>query len=100
MNREGEGKIKIEAKRRVQHSPFDFYPESYAALSREYWFTLFVSGFLIMWVSEYLGWRTGIAWFFISNFISMILVRIDMTANANVVLSYERKNSQFLSLLN
>ena len=96
-----EEKTKMQSRRSARHSMFDFYPESYAALSLEYWFTLFISGILIMWVFGLLGWRVGIAWFFLSNFISILLVRIDMTANANVLLWYEKRNTNyFTGLLN
>ena len=92
-------KIRTEIKRK-EPTIYSLNEESYQMLSNGYWFTLFISGILFIWAFGFLGWRTGIGWFFLSNFISVFFVRLDIGLTGNVVLWYERKHNNISSLLN
>ena len=96
-----EQKIKKESRRRAGPHIYSFDEESYASLSNGYWFTLLMSGLLFMWAFGYLGWRTGIGWFFLSNLISVLLVRFELACNSSVLLWHEKKQERFVeNLLN
>ena len=89
-----------QAGRRKEPSIYTYHPESYQMLSNGYWITLFISGILFMWAFHWLGLRTGIGWFFLSNFLSVILVRIEMIFNANIILWHENKKREQIFLNN
>ena len=92
-------KIRTEIKRK-EPTIYSLNEESYQMLSNGYWFTLFISGILFIWAFGLLGWRTGIGWFFLSNFIAVFLVRLDIALTGNIVLWYERRHNNISSLLN
>lgn len=94
-----EQKIRMESRKRVEPHIYSFDEESYAALSNGYWFTLLVSGLLFMWAFGYLDWRTGIGWFFLSNLISVLLIRFELACNSSVLLWNEKKQERFISNL-
>ena len=89
---------KIGRKKTIPHI-YSFDEESYASLSNGYWFTLLVSGLLFMWSFRYLDWCTGIGWFFLSNFMSVLLVRLEMAFNSSVLIKHEKQRGNFVSNL-
>lgn len=91
---------KINRSKTIPHI-YSFDEECYASLGNGHWFTLFVSGLLFMWAFGYLGWKTGSAWSFLSNLISVLLIRFEMACNSSVLLWHERKKERFVeNLLN
>ena len=94
-----QGRIKMEVKRK-EPTIYSLNEESYQMLSNGYWFTLFISGILFMWAFGLLGWRTGIGWFFLSNFVAVFLVRLDIALTGNVVLWYQRRSNHVSNSLN
>lgn len=79
-------KIKFENRRKHEPSIYTDDPESYEMLCGGYWITLLISGICFMWAFGQLNWLTGIGWFFLSNLISVILVRFEMIFKSNFIL--------------
>lgn len=96
---ETQQKIRKGNRKRTGPHIYSFDEESYAALSNGYWFTLLVSGLLFMWAFGYLDWRTGIGWFFLSNLISVLLIRFELACNSSILLWHEKKKERFIENL-
>ena len=76
-----------------KESPYVIDEELYAKLDFSYHMLLFISSLFFLHALHYLNWWSGIGWFFFSRFVSILLVRWDISRNANLILWYEKKNN-------
>lgn len=73
--------VRTSGKWRERNPLYKTNEESSSQLDFSYFWTLAIGGILFLAAIGHLNWCSGIGWFFLSRFISIFLVRWDMSKN-------------------
>lgn len=81
----------IENKRVVNKlKDYLFDEKTYDILNSNYHWLLFLGGVFLLAAIHKLSWLYGISWFFLSDFIALIIVRLDITINGPKIIELNK----------